>query len=177
MATVERSILINAPTDVIDEIALNASRLPEWYVGVEQATPDELYPEVDGKITLVYKAAGVTFNLVLTVQEWVRGDHITYHMTGMMIGSQRWGYTPEGADTRLTSEIVYEIPGGALGKIVGLVDGLVIAFRVDAVRIRNVDLDPIEQTHASHKRLELMEAIVPAAQNAKRQVDLTRRVK
>jgi coenzyme Q-binding protein COQ10 len=117
MAKVERSILINAPTETIDQIALDASRLPEWYVGVEDTKPDDLYPEVDGRVLLVYKAAGVTFNLALTVQELVRGDHISYQMTGMMIGTQEWGYTPEGSRTRLTALVEYEMPGGALGKI------------------------------------------------------------
>ena len=55
MATVERSLLINAPTDAIDAIALDGNRLSEWYVGIEQATPDDLYPEVGGRVALVYK--------------------------------------------------------------------------------------------------------------------------
>jgi uncharacterized membrane protein len=117
MAKVERSVLINAPTDVIDQIALDASRLPEWYVGVEETRPDSLYPEVDGKVLLVYKAAGVTFRLALTVQELVRGDHISYQMVGMMVGTQEWSYTPESDGTRLTALVDYEIPGGALGRV------------------------------------------------------------
>jgi uncharacterized membrane protein len=117
MATVERSILINAPTDMIDAVALDGSRLPEWYVGVEQATPDDLYPEVGGRVSLVYKAAGVTFNMALTVQELARGHHISYQMAGMMVGTQQWSYTPEGGRTRLTALVEYDMPGGALGKI------------------------------------------------------------
>jgi uncharacterized membrane protein len=117
MAKVERSIVINAPTDAIDEVALDAGRLPEWYVGVEETKPDHLYPEVDGKVLLVYKAAGVTFRLALTVQELVRGDHISYQMAGMMIGTQTWSYTPGSGGTRLTALVEYEIPGGALGRV------------------------------------------------------------
>jgi hypothetical protein len=69
MARVESSILIDASTDAIDVIALDGNRLSEWYVGIEQAAPDDLYPEVGGQVSLVYKAAAVTFNLTLTVQE------------------------------------------------------------------------------------------------------------
>jgi hypothetical protein len=117
MTTVERSILINASTDAIDAIALDGNRLPEWYVGIAQATPDELYPEVGGRVSLVYKAAAVTFSLTLTVQELARGYHIAYQMSGMMVGTQHWSYTPEGGQTRLMALVEYDMPGGALGKI------------------------------------------------------------
>jgi uncharacterized membrane protein len=117
MAKVERSILINATTDQIDQIALDGSRLPEWYVGVEEAKPDAVYPEVGGKVILVYKSSGATFNITLTVRELVRGEYILYDMTGMMTGTQRWTHTREGSMTRTTSVVDYEMPGGALGKI------------------------------------------------------------
>jgi uncharacterized membrane protein len=132
MATVERSILIDASTDAIDAIALDGSRLPEWYVGIEQATPDDLYPEVGGRVSLVYKAAAVTFNLMLTVQDLVRGDHVSYQMSGMMVGTQEWTHAPEGGKTRLTAQVEYDIPGGALGKIV---DKLV----VERMNTRNLE--------------------------------------
>jgi hypothetical protein len=117
MATVERSILIDAATDAIDAIALDGNRLSEWYVGVEQATPDDLYPEAGGRVSLVYKAAAVTFNLTLTVQELIRGNYVSYRMSGMMVGTQEWHHASEGGKTRLTARVEYEMPGGALGKI------------------------------------------------------------
>ena len=86
MARVERSILIAASTDEIDAVALDGAQLPEWYVGIEQSAPDGVYPEVGGKVDLVYKAAGVSFNITLTVLELVRGDYILYKMAGMMTG-------------------------------------------------------------------------------------------
>jgi ligand-binding SRPBCC domain-containing protein len=46
-----------------------------------------------------------------------RGHHIAYQMSGMMVGTQEWSYTPEGGQTRLTALVEYEMPGGALGKI------------------------------------------------------------
>jgi coenzyme Q-binding protein COQ10 len=132
MATVERSILIDASTDTIDAIALDGNRLPEWYVGIEQATPDDLYPEVEGRVSLVYKAAAVTFNLTLTVRELARGHHISYQMSGMMVGTQEWSYAPEGGKTRLTAQVEYDMPGGVLGKIA---DKLV----VERVNTRNLE--------------------------------------
>jgi hypothetical protein len=117
MATVERSIVIQATTDGIDAIALDGARLPEWYVGVERAEPDDVYPEVGGQIDLTYKASGATFHLTLTVRELVRGDYLVYEMSGMMTGTQRWWYESEGGATRTCAVVDYEMPGGALGKI------------------------------------------------------------
>jgi coenzyme Q-binding protein COQ10 len=121
MATVERSILIDASTDTIDAIALDGNRLPEWYVGIEQATPDDLYPEVEGRVSLT-----------LTVRELARGHHISYQMSGMMVGTQEWSYAPEGGKTRLTAQVEYDMPGGVLGKIA---DKLV----VERVNTRNLE--------------------------------------
>ena len=117
MTTVECSIVINAPPAAIDAIALDGAHLPQWYVGVEQATPDDLYPEVGSRIALVYRAVEGTFHLALTVQELAHGHHIAYQMSGMIIGTQEWHYAPEAGQTRLTALIDYNLPSGALGKI------------------------------------------------------------
>jgi uncharacterized membrane protein len=118
MAKVENSIVIAASTDEIDAVALDGARLPEWYVGIEKAAPDDMYPEVGGKVELVYKAAGASFNITLTVTELVRGGHIAYKMEGMMTGTQRWTHEPQGDGSTLTTAVIdYQMPGGALGKI------------------------------------------------------------
>ena len=117
MARVERSIFINAPIEDIDAIALDGSRLPEWYEGVEEAHPDDTYPEVGGRLVLVYKAAGLTFNITLTVLDLVWSEYTTYRMEGMMTGTQHWTHTPEEGGTRTATVIDYEVPGGGLGKL------------------------------------------------------------
>lgn len=118
MTTLERSILINASIDVIEAISDDGRRLPEWYAGIEQAEPDDLYPEVGGKIDMVYKAAGMTFNMSQTVVERVPGERGTNRMEGMITGTNRLIFTPEGEGTRLTMSFEYEMPGGGLGKVV-----------------------------------------------------------
>ena len=118
MTTVERSILINASPDAINAVTLDGRRLPEWYAGIQQAEPDDLFPEPGGKVELVYKAAGVTFNITMTSLELVRGQSVTQQMEGMITGTSRWVYTPEGDGTRVTATFEYEMPGGVLGKAI-----------------------------------------------------------
>jgi uncharacterized membrane protein len=117
MTTLERSVLINASVDAIEAITDDARRLPEWYAGIEQATPDDLFPEPGGKVELVYKAAGVTFNLTQTSVERVPGQVGVNRMEGMIAGTNRMTFAPEGEGTRVTMRFEYEMPGGGVGKL------------------------------------------------------------
>ncbi|UCC88155.1 MAG: SRPBCC family protein [Anaerolineales bacterium] len=118
MTTVERSILINTPVDAIEAIMDDARRLPEWYAGIEQADPDDVFPEPGGKVGLVYKAAGVTFTLTQTSLERAPGRGGVNQMEGMITGTNHLTYTPEGESTRVTMRFEYQMPGGGLGKVV-----------------------------------------------------------
>lgn len=116
MATLERSVFINAPLDDIDVYTLDASRWPEWYVGIEQAAPDGVFPDPGGVVQVVYRAAGVNFNLTMTSTEHIVGESLTIQMEGMITGMNRWLYAAEGDGTWVTSIFEYEIPGGGLGQ-------------------------------------------------------------
>lgn len=117
MTTLERSILINASVEDIEVIMNDARRLPEWYAGIEQAEPDDVYPEPGGKVEMVYKAAGATFTMTQTALEYRPGQGGANRMEGMISGGNYLTFTPEGEGTRVTFKFEYEMPGGALGKV------------------------------------------------------------
>jgi len=116
MTTLERSIVISAMTDAIDAVTLDGNRFPEWYAGIQEARPDDIYPEPGGQVELVYKAAGISFNLTLTSLRIVRGELLLLRMDGMIAGKSRWRYAPEGEGTRVNCTFEYEIPGGGAGR-------------------------------------------------------------
>jgi hypothetical protein len=117
MTTVlERSIVINATTEAIDRVTLDGARFPEWYAGVQQATPDDLYPEPGGRVALVYRAAGARFNMTMTSLRIVHGHSLLLRMEGMITGKSRWIYTPEGEGTRVSCTFEYDVPGGDVGQ-------------------------------------------------------------
>lgn len=118
MTTVERSVVINATPEEIEAITLDAVRMPEWYVGIEQAIPDSTWPEPGSMVEMVYKAAGIKFDMTMTVIEAVPGEYLSYQMEGMITGTTTWTSTPEGGGTRLSATFDYEMPGGGVGKIV-----------------------------------------------------------
>ncbi len=118
MTTLERSVFINASADAIQAITDDARRLPEWYAGIEKAEPDDVFPEPGGKVEMVYKAAGVTFNLTQTSVERVPGQGGVNQMEGMVAGTNRMTFAPEGEGTQVTMRFEYEMPGGGVGKVV-----------------------------------------------------------
>lgn len=147
MAVVERSITINASPQTIDAIAVNSpQRVPEWFAGMESSAPDGTYPAVGGKMDAVYKAAGLTFHLVITTTEYVPGDRFVMQMEGMIAGTQSWTLTPAGEGTTMTVVFDYHMPGGGLGKI---------ADKLVAERMNTKNL---EQSLASLKALIEREA-------------------
>jgi uncharacterized membrane protein len=117
MARIEKSIVINADTQTIDQYAINAHTYPQWFAGVESVEVDGTFPEAGGQVKAQYKAAGVTFELLMTTREIVHGSHIIFDMEGMITGAQHWSYAPAGGGTQVTCVFDYDMPGGALGAI------------------------------------------------------------
>ncbi|MGB3712957.1 MAG: SRPBCC family protein [Candidatus Promineifilaceae bacterium] len=118
MATINRSIVINAPADTIQEITDDPDRLPEWYAGIEEVRTDGLFPKVGGKAEMVYKAAGVTFTVEQTAIEVEPGRRTKYELQGMITGTYVETMEPEGDATRYTLDFDYEMPGGGVGKVI-----------------------------------------------------------
>lgn len=117
MTVMEHSIFVDASVDVIRDITENAWRMPEWYAGIVEAVPDDVFPQVGGKVELTYKVAGMTITMTQTSLEYYPGQGGAYQLEGMVNGVTRWEYTPEGDGTWVTASFEYEMSGGLLGQI------------------------------------------------------------
>ena len=118
MTKVERSIIINATPEVVEEIYNDIDRLPEWFGGIEKAVADEIYPNAGGKVNLTYKAAGITFETTNTVLEYEYARLARFKLEGMMTGNYEETLEPVEGGTRFTYKFDYEMPGGGVGKVV-----------------------------------------------------------
>ena len=58
-----------------------------WLAGVEKAVADEIYPSAGGKVTVTYKAAGITFEMTNTCLEFEYARLGRFKMEGMMTGT------------------------------------------------------------------------------------------
>ena len=117
MANVQRSVEINAPPDATMALLSDASRWPEWYLGMTETSITAPYPEAGGKVAFKVKSAGLSMPITETVLDYQPGKLQLFRMEGMMSGRARWELTPEGDGTRLTTMFDYTLPGGVFGKI------------------------------------------------------------
>lgn len=117
MAVVQKSIVINAPWERVNEVATDGNRLHEWFEGLASSQSDGTFPEAGGKVEAVYKAAGVSFNLTMTSTEYRPGEVLNMTMEGMLTGTQNWGYNHMDEQTEVYCTFDYQVPGGGLGAI------------------------------------------------------------
>ena len=117
MAHVERDIFIQASPEAVMDYAGNPANTPDWYEGVVETHADFDAPVVGGKIQQVYTAAGVRMEMTLTIAEYEPNQNLTFEMDGMVTGTYRWDYIPEGDGVRVKGTVDYEMRGGALGQI------------------------------------------------------------
>lgn len=117
MATIEKSILINASTEEIDRYAIDANTYPQWFAGVEAVEVDDTFPEVGGTVAVKYKSAGLTLDMTMTSVSIEHGDHLTIEMEGMISGTQSWQYEPVDGGTEVSCTFDYTMKGGGLGAI------------------------------------------------------------
>lgn len=142
MARIERSIVINRPWNAVDAIALDGSRIPEWFAGVESAQPDSSYPNVGGSVKLAYKAGPMSFNLTQTVMEYVPGDYILFRIDSPMVkGTSKWSHAPQPGGTKLTNVLEYETIGGGLGAI------------ADKILLERMNAEQMEKSLAKLKQM------------------------
>jgi uncharacterized membrane protein len=118
MATMSRSIVINAPVETVLEITEDPDRLPEWYAGIEEVRTDGVFPKVGGTADMVYKAAGITFTVQQTVTKHDPGKRNEYELKGMISGTYAETMEVEGDAIRFILDFDYQMPGGGVGKIV-----------------------------------------------------------
>lgn len=115
MLDIERSILIYAPPEAITEIMCDPWRLTEWYVGVEQVNPDDIFPEVGGEMQMLYEDDFETYEILFKSVEFIPEEGMLFELSRMIKGKQRWSYTPESEGVRVAVALEqYEFATGVL---------------------------------------------------------------
>jgi len=117
MATIKKSIVINASTDEIDTYAIDAHTYPQWFAGVESVDVDGVFPEVGGTVALRYKSAGLTMDMTMKSLAIEHGKSLTIEMDGMISGTQSWLYEAVDGGTKVNCTFDYNMKGGGLGAI------------------------------------------------------------
>ena len=146
--TLERSIIINAPTDSFGEMLNDVLGYPSIFPGTQSVNTDGVFPAVGGKINAIYKAAGLSFHMDLTVLEneprrrvmKTEIRNVQFVTKNVLEGKNSWFWEPEGEGTKLTLRYEYEVPNSAYGK------------QLERWVIRRLNADNMEGTLKNIKR-------------------------
>lgn len=141
MAIVQRTVQVKASPQDTMALLSDASRWPEWYLGMTETSITAPYPEAGGKVAFKVKSAGLSMPITETVLDYQPGKLQLFQIEGMMSGRARWELTPEGDGTRLTTMFDYTLPGGVFGKI------------ADALMVKRMNGKSLEEALRNFKAL------------------------
>lgn len=110
MIEVGHRVLIDAPLVIVQAAAQAARYWPDWYPGIEQAEPDDLFPRPGGRVYLNLRFTRITGKLLMTVMAAVPEQFTFYRMEGLINGTQRWAYTLDGQCAGLDVLYNYRLP-------------------------------------------------------------------
>ena len=122
MATIHKSIDIEAPAERIFEILTNLKRLPEYAPGVisvEDIRQTEQH--LGDSFCATYAVLGLHFPVTFTVIEYEQPTRLATRFEGGMKGTWTRLLEPRGNSTHLTTAMEYEMAGGILGKAMNAV--------------------------------------------------------
>lgn len=116
MATITRSININAPVEKVFAYLDEPANNPEWMVslvGVSNVTGSG----VGQRYNWEYKMIGIPFQGESTVTEQVRNERAVVESKGGIPSTFTFTFRPLEAGTKLDLEVEYTVPVPVLGKM------------------------------------------------------------
>ncbi len=122
MATIHKSIDIDAPAERVFEILTDPRRLPEYATGlisVEDIRKTEQH--IGDSFRATYAVLGLHFPMTFTATEYEHPTKLTRRFEGGMKGTWTWLLEPRGNSTHMATAMEYEMAGGILGKAMNAV--------------------------------------------------------
>ena len=116
MATVERSVTINAPVEKIFSYISNPRNELEWLPSVIDVR-HIVGKGVGQRFSWTYKMIGIPFNGETSVAEYIPNELIVYETTGGIDSTWTWQFKPVAGRTQLQLAVEYTIPVIVLGKV------------------------------------------------------------
>ena len=116
MATVNKSITINAPIEKVFKYIVEPSNLPEIWPSMIEAKDIQPLPNGGNKFRWVYKMAGIRFEGKSETVEFIPNQKIAEKSTGGIESKFTWEFKPENEGTRLNMSVEYNIPMPVLSK-------------------------------------------------------------
>lgn len=116
MATIRKSITIHAPIDQVFAYLTDPEHLPEIWPSMVEVKNARHAPDGTQSFDWTYKMAGLRFHGHSESIEARPNEQVVVKNDGIP-STFRWNYLSQGADTTVSLEVDYEIPGSALNKL------------------------------------------------------------
>src|SRR6266446_5222719 len=117
MATIHKSIDIDAPAERVFEILADPKRLAEYAPGVTSVENiRQTEQHIGDSFRATYAVLGLHFSMTFTVTGYEQPTKLSTRFGGGMKGTWLWQLEPRGNSTHLTTQMEYEMAGGILGK-------------------------------------------------------------
>ena len=117
MATVNKSITINAPTEKVFEYIIEPTNMLEIWPSVIETKDIQPLPNGGTKFRWVYKMAGMRFEGTSEDTEVVPNQRIVSINKGGIESEIIWEFQPEGEATKVTTKTDYTVPIPLIGKL------------------------------------------------------------
>ena len=117
MATVNKSITINAPIEKVFKYIVEPSNLPEIWPSMIEAKDIQPLPNGGNKFRWVYKMAGIRFEGNSEITEFVPNQRTVSVTKGGIESEIIWEFQPEVGSTDVTFKGEYTVPIPLIGKL------------------------------------------------------------
>jgi uncharacterized membrane protein len=117
MATVKKSITINAPIEKVFKYTAEPSNLPEIWPSMIEVKNIQPLPNGGTRARFAYKMAGIRFEGISEDTEFIPNQRIVSKTEEPVENEVIWEYQSEGEATKLTFRAEYTVPIPLLGKL------------------------------------------------------------
>jgi uncharacterized membrane protein len=117
MATVSKSITINAPIEKVFKYITEPGNLPEIWPSLIESEVVERLPDGGNRTKYVYKMAGMRLEGTSEDIEFIPNQRVVTLTKGGAEGEIIWEYQSEGEGTKVTFSSEYTVPIPLLGKL------------------------------------------------------------
>jgi uncharacterized membrane protein len=117
MATVNKSITINAPIEKVFKYSAEPSNLPEIWPSMIEAKDIHPLPNGGNKFRWVYKMAGIRIEGISEDTEFIPNQRSVSKTEGGVESEIIWEYQSEGEATKVTFSAEYTVPIPLIGNL------------------------------------------------------------
>jgi uncharacterized protein YndB with AHSA1/START domain len=117
MAKVTASIMIDAPVEKVFDYVEDPAKVPEYWPSVIEIKDVEELPDGGARMTVVYKMAGVRFDVETECTEFVPNERTVYESEGGVSSTLTWTYEGQDGSTKVTMDMEYQVNLPGLRKL------------------------------------------------------------